>query len=180
MTWPTRSQALSRRAVLGIAERAGTLDDVEDQLFRFGRILERRAAAAARAGGPAGADRPQGRACWTGWSATGSTGTTRQLLEHAVRAPRGHGLEQAVTELVELAAARRERYVAYVTAPAPLTDQQERRLAAALARVYGRQISLQVTVDPALLGGLVVRVNDEVIDGSVVSRLDAIRHRMTG
>ena len=85
-----------------------------------------------------------------------------------------------MTELVELAAARRERYVAYVTAPAPLTEQQERRLAAALARVYGRQVSLQVTVDPALLGGLVVRVNDEVIDGSVVSRLAAIRHRMTG
>jgi F-type H+-transporting ATPase subunit delta len=70
--------------------------------------------------------------------------------------------------------------VAYVTAPAPLTDQQERRLTEALARVYGRQVSLQITVDPALLGGLVVRVNDEVIDGSVVSRLAAIRQRMTG
>jgi F-type H+-transporting ATPase subunit delta len=85
-----------------------------------------------------------------------------------------------VTELVELAAARRERYVAYVTAPAPLTDQQERRLTEALARVYGRPVSLQITVDPALLGGLVVRVNDEVIDGSVLSRLAAVRQRMTG
>jgi F-type H+-transporting ATPase subunit delta len=70
--------------------------------------------------------------------------------------------------------------VAYVTAPAPLTEQQENRLVEALGRVYGRQISLQVTVDPALLGGLVVRVIDEVIDGSVVSRLAAVRQRMTG
>ncbi len=107
-----------------------------------------RAAAAARAGGPAGARRPQGRAAGPAGRRPGRR-TTRQLLEHAVRAPRGHGLERAVTELVELAAARRERYVAYVTAPAPLTDQQEGRLTAALARVYGRQISLQVTVDPA-------------------------------
>jgi F-type H+-transporting ATPase subunit delta len=84
-----------------------------------------------------------------------------------------------VTELVELAAARRERYVAYVTAPSALTEQQERRLADALARVYGRQVSLQVTVDPQLLGGLVVRVKDEIIDGSVAARLAAVRQRMT-
>ena len=172
-------QALSRRAVLGIAERAGTLDDVEDQLFRFGRILDGEPRLLLALEDPlAPTDRKVG--LLDRLVGERVDGTTRQLLEHAVRAPRGHGLERAVTELVELAAARRERYVAYVTAPAALTDQQERRLAAALARVYGRQISLQVTVDPALLGGLVVRVNDEVIDGSVASRLDAIRHRMTG
>jgi F-type H+-transporting ATPase subunit delta len=172
-------QALSRRAVLGIAERAGTLDDVEDQLFRFGRILEGEPRLLLMLEDPlAPADRKI--ALLDRLIGDRVDRTTRQLLEHAVRAPRRRGLEQAVTELVELAAARRERYVAYVTAPAPLTDQQERRLTEALARVYGRQVSLQVTVDPALLGGLVVRVNDEVIDGSVVSRLAAIRQRMTG
>jgi F-type H+-transporting ATPase subunit delta len=172
-------EALSRRAVLGIAERAGTLDDVEDQLFRFGRILEgepRLLLALEDALAPT--DRKV--ALLDRLIGDRVDQTTRQLLEHAVRAPRGGGLERAVTELVELAAARRERYVAYVTAPAPLTEQQERRLTAALARVYGRQVSLQVTVDPALLGGLLVRVNDEVIDGSVVSRLAAVRQRMTG
>ena len=172
-------EALSRRAVLGIAERAGTLDDVEDQLFRFGRILEGEPRLLLALEDPlAPADRKI--ALLDRLIGDRVDRTTRQLLEHAVRAPRGRGLEQAVTELVELAAARRERYVAYVTAPAPLTEQQERRLTEALARVYGRQVSLQVTVDPALLGGLVVRVNDEVIDGSVVSRLAAIRQRMTG
>lgn len=172
-------QALSRRAVLGIAERAGSLDDVEDQLFRFGRILEGEPRLLLALEDPlAPADRKV--ALLDRLVGDRVDPTTRQLLEHAVRAPRGHGLEQAVTALVELAAARRERYVAYVTAPAPLTEQQEGRLTAALGRVYGRQISLQVTVDPQLLGGLVVRVNDEVIDGSVVSRLAAIRQRMTG
>ena len=123
-------EALSRRAVLGIAERAGALDDVEDQLFRFGRILD---------GEPRLRHWPW-RTRWRRPTARSALldrligdrvdRTTRQLLEHAVRAPRGHGLEQAVTELVELAAARRERYVAYVTAPAPLTEQQEGRLTA--------------------------------------------------
>ena len=85
-----------------------------------------------------------------------------------------------MTELVELAAARRERYVAYVTAPGPLTEQQETRLSTALARIYGRTVSLRVAVDPDLLGGLVVRVNDEVIDGSVLSRLTSLKHRLAG
>jgi F-type H+-transporting ATPase subunit delta len=172
-------QVLSRRAVLGIAERSGTLDDVEDQLFRFGRILTAESQLRLALEDPTvPADRRL--ALLDRLIGDRVDASTRQLLEQTVRAPRGRGLERAVTELVELAAARRERYVAYVTAPAPLTEQQERRLATALARIYGRQVSLQVTVDPGLIGGLVVRVNDEVIDGSVASRLAAVRQRMTG
>jgi len=165
--------------VLGIAERAGTLDDVEDQLFRFGRVLAAEPGLRLALEDPmAPADRKV--ALLDRLIGDRVDPATRQLLEQAVRAPRGRGSERTVTELVELAAARRERYVAYVTAPAPLTEQQERRLATALARIYGRQASLQVTVDPQLLGGLVVRVNDEIIDGSVLSRLTGLRQRMTG
>jgi F-type H+-transporting ATPase subunit delta len=172
-------QVLSRRAVLGIAERSGSLDDVEDQLFRFGRILEAESQLRLALEDPT-APIDRRLALLDRLVGDRVDPSTRQLLEQAVRAPRGRGLERAVTELVELAAARRERYVAYVTAPAPLTEQQERRLATALARVYGRQVSLQVTIDPELIGGVVVRVNDEVIDGSVASRLAAARQRMTG
>jgi F-type H+-transporting ATPase subunit delta len=106
--------------------------------------------------------------------------TTRRLLEQAVRSPRGRTLDRAIGELGDLAAARRQRYVASVTAAAPLTEQQEGRLADILARIYGRPVSIQVAVDPAVLGGLVVRVNDEVIDGSVLSRLTQVRHRLAG
>lgn len=172
-------ETLSRRAALGVAERSGTLDDVEDQLFRFGRILD--------------AQSPLRQALQNrNTPVEGRIGlldrligdkvdpTTRRLLDQAVRAPRDRSLDRAVTELVELAAARRERYVAYVTAPAPLTDAQEDRLTTTLARIYGRPVSLRVSVEPQLLGGLVVRVNDEVIDGSVLSRLSGLRHRMAG
>ena len=173
------AEALSRRAALGIAERSGTLDDVEDQLFRFGRIISAESDLRLTLEDPgAPVDRKVG--LLDRLIGDRVDPTTRQLLDQAVRAPRGRGLERTLTELVELAAARRARYVAYVTAPSPLTEQQERRLATALARVYGRQVSLQVTVDPGMLGGLVVRVNDEVIDGSVISRLASIRHRMAG
>jgi F-type H+-transporting ATPase subunit delta len=166
-------------SALGVAERSGTLDDVEDQLFRFGRILdaEPRLRQALE-------DRtvPAERRIELLDRLVGDRvdPTTRRVLEHAVTAPRGHNLERTVGELVELAAARRERYVAYVTAPGPLTEQQESRLAETLGRIYGRQVSVQVGVEPELLGGLVVRVNDEVIDGSVLSRLAELRQRLAG
>jgi F-type H+-transporting ATPase subunit delta len=67
-----------------------------------------------------------------------------------------------------------------VTAAAPLTAAQEKRLADALARIYGRAVSVQVEVDPEQLGGLVIRVGDEVIDGSAAGRLDDLRRRLAG
>jgi F-type H+-transporting ATPase subunit delta len=170
---------LARQASLGVAERSGTLDEVEDELFRFGRILEAQPRLRLLLEDRA-ADTDRRTELLDRLIGQRVNPTTRQLLDQAVRSPRGRTLERAVDELVELAAARRERYVAYVTAPAALTDQQERRLTAALARIYDRQISVQVTVDPELLGGLVVRVNDEVIDGSVLSRLAAVRQQMAG
>jgi F-type H+-transporting ATPase subunit delta len=173
------AELLGRRAALGVVERTGALDDVEDELFRFGRILD---------GEPrlrhALEDRtaePERRLVLLDRLIGDRVGpTTRRLLEQAVRSPRGRTLDRSIEELVELAAARRQRYVATVTAAAPLTEQQERRLADILARIYGRAVSVQVSVDPEVLGGLVVRVNDEVIDGSVLARLTQIRHRLAG
>jgi F-type H+-transporting ATPase subunit delta len=172
-------EELGRQAALGVAERSGTLDEVEDELFRFGRIVDahpqlRTLLADARTP----ADR---RIDLLDQLIEGKVNSaTRRLLEQVVRAPRGRTLDIAIEQLVELAAERRERYVAYVLAPAPLTDEQESRLAAALTRIYGRPVGLQVEVDPELLGGLVVRVDGEVIDGSVASRLAEARHRLTG
>lgn len=173
------TEQLGRRTALGVAEREGTLDDVEDQLFRFGRILDGeprlRQALEDRNADP---DRRVG--LLDRLLGDRVDPTTRRLLDQAVRAPRGRSLDRSVGELVELAAARRQRYVATVTAAAALTEQQERRLADVLARIYGRTVSLQVAVDPAMLGGLVVRVNDEVIDGSVLTRLAQVRRRLAG
>lgn len=172
-------EVLSRRAALGVAERSGTLDGVEDELFRFGRILAAeprlRQALEERS-----ADVERRIELLDRLIGERVDPTTRRLLDQAVSAPRGRSLERSVGELVELAAARRERYVAYVTAPGPLTEAQETRLTTSLARIYGRPVSLRLEVDPELLGGLVVRVNDEVIDGSVLSRLSGLRHRLAG
>jgi F-type H+-transporting ATPase subunit delta len=102
------------------------------------------------------------------------------MLRQAVRLRRGRPLDAVVNYLAELAAARRERSVARVTAAAPLTAQHERRLADALSRAYGRPVSVQVELDPGQLGGLVIRIGDEVIDGSIATRLAQARQELSG
>ena len=74
--------------------------------------------------------------------------------------------------------ARRGEIVAEVQAADELTDTQRRRLAEVLARVYHQPVSVQLNVDPELLGGLSVAVGDEVIDGTLSSRLAAAATRL--
>ncbi|MFN2497416.1 MAG: F0F1 ATP synthase subunit delta, partial [Pseudonocardiaceae bacterium] len=100
---------------------------------------------------------------------------TRLLFEQAVRAPHRRHLDEIADELVDRAAARRERSVAHVRAGGPLSEQQEQLLVDVLGRVYQRPISLKVEFDPGLLGGLVIRVGNEVIDGSIAGKLEKAR-----
>ncbi|HEX5496605.1 MAG TPA: F0F1 ATP synthase subunit delta [Mycobacteriales bacterium] len=172
-------ETLARLAALAVAERDGSIEDVEDELFRFGRILDGQPRLCRMLADPtAPADRRVGLLDTLVAGKVGAV--TGRLLGAAVRMPRGRALDQVAGELADLAAARRDRYVAHVTAPAALTAEQEERLAGALSRVYGQAISLQVELDPDLLGGLVVRVGEEIIDGSVSGRLDRARQRLAG
>jgi F-type H+-transporting ATPase subunit delta len=170
-------QVLARRATIAVAEKDGSLSEVEDELFRFGRILNREPALSALLadtttpadGRVALLDQVLGQKVRP---------VTKALLEQTVRTSRNHNLDLAAEELSELAAARRDRYVAHVGTPVALTAQQEQQLTDTLSRLYGRQMSLQLEFDPELLGGLVVRVGDEVIDGSVSSRLSAAKRAL--
>jgi F-type H+-transporting ATPase subunit delta len=172
-------EELSSTADLAAAQKAGALDDVEDELFRFGRIAD---------------SNPALRAALTDKSATASAkgGLVRELLggranpvterlvARLVTAPRGRSLEQGLETLSKLAAARRDRVVAVITSAVPLTDRQKERLGAVLAKLYGRAMHLNLDVDPEVLGGISVRVGDEIINGTIADRLDEATRRMAG
>ena len=172
-------ESLARTALLVGAERAGKLDTVEDELFRLGRIvagdgeLERLLSDSAA---PVEAKLSLLR------SLVGRKvdPTTAKLAEALVSYPRGRRAVEGLEELADLAAKRRERSVAHVTSVVALTARQQDRLAATLQRIYARPIALHVEIDPELLGGLVVKVGDEVIDGSAAGRIDALRRRLAG
>jgi F-type H+-transporting ATPase subunit delta len=172
-------EELADGADLVAAERAGGLDEVEDELFRFGRIVggsvELRSALSDRvAAGPAKAGLLHtlldGRA----------NPVTERLVTRLVTAPRGRSLDGGIESLSKLAAARRGRMVAEVVSAIPLSDAQKQRLGDALARIYGRRVHLNLDVDPAVLGGVRVRIGDEAINGSIADRLDEAARRMAG
>lgn len=173
----TAAETLGRQATVAVAERNGSLDEVEDQLFRFGRIL---ASEPELNGLLADTTRPVDGRVELLDRVLGDRvyPVTASLLRQTVRMPRGRHLDVVAEELAELAAARRDRSVAKVRTPVELTSQQESTLADTLGRIYGRQISLQVELDRDLLGGLVVQVGGEVIDGSVAGRLAAARRSL--
>ena len=105
---------------------------------------------------------------------------TERLVTRLVARPRGRSLEAGLEALSRLAAERRGRSVAVVTSAVPLSDQQRQRLGSALARLYGREMHLNLDVDPEILGGIRVRVGDEVINGSIADRLSEAERRLAG
>ena len=171
--------ALATEASLDAAEVRGELDDVEDELFRFGRIVssDRELARilsdrkAPMEGKAALLDRLLARKV---------SPVTEQLVRNVLTGPHVGHAENAIERLSEVASRRRGQSVARVTTAVPLTAAQEQRLTEVLGRIYGRTIGLQVTVDPSVLGGLVVQVGDEVIDGSIAHRLEAAGRRLAG
>jgi F-type H+-transporting ATPase subunit delta len=172
-------ESLARTALLVRAERAGTLDTVEDELFRLGRIVAGHGELERLLSDPVAP--LDGKLALLRSLVVGKVDpTTAKLAEALVSYPRGRRAVEGLEELADLAAKRRERSVAHVTTVAPLTEQQQERLAATLQRIYSRPIALHIEVDPDLLGGLVVKVGDEVIDGSAAGRLDALRRRLAG
>jgi F-type H+-transporting ATPase subunit delta len=161
-------------ALLSAAEQQGKLDDVEDELFRFERILANAGelvAALDEAGVPA----ERRVELLKSVLASKVNPITIELLTHAVGSSRKTNLELAIDDLLEASAARRARSVARVISAAELTAEQTSRLASTLTDLYGRPISVRIAVDSSVKGGLVVQVGDEVIDGSVASRLAAAR-----
>jgi F-type H+-transporting ATPase subunit delta len=169
-------EVVATTAAMTAAEAAGTLDDVEDELFRFARLLERETAlrsALTDHGLPA-----ERKAGLVGSLLATASPTTRRLIELAVTRPGEKSLEGRLRELEQLAAARRLMVVADVRVAQPLDVTQTARLTTALNRIYGRAVHLQVTIDPAVAGGVQVRVGDEVLDGTVARRLGDVRRRL--
>jgi F-type H+-transporting ATPase subunit delta len=166
-------------AVLAKAENAGHLDAVEDELFRFSRVVAadvglRDAFSTRSEGSERKAELVQHL---LGEKATPET---VRLATQAAVAPRGLRTEQVLENFVEAAAYRRQQLVAEVISAVPLTTRQRERLGAALRRIYGRPIRLNTDVDPGVVGGLRVQLGGEVIDGTVLARLDDARRRMAG
>jgi F-type H+-transporting ATPase subunit delta len=170
-------EQLAVLAIVEVAEREGSLDDVEDELFRFGRVVNAEPELRAALSNPFfPADRK--RELLNALLGGKVTGPTMRLVTQAAVQPRGRSLDASLDEFAHLAAERRERLVAEVHVAIALTAEQRRRLGAALAAAYGHDVHLNVVLDPKVIGGVSVQIAGEIIDGSTVSRLAELRRRL--
>ena len=167
-------EQLAVQAAFTVAEADGTLDASEEELFLFGRALDSSSALQMALTDPSQTAQTKadivrdllgGRA----------TPTSAAVLEYSVGHLHGRRIDSVVDELCALAARQRERVVAEVRVAAPLTEPQQQRLADILSRLKGRTVRLNVAVDSEVLGGVHVKIGDEVIDGTIASRMEQAR-----
>lgn len=172
----TFAAALERQAVRALMEQAdakGQLEEVEDELFRFARTVDSspelrnslsdRSAALDRRRDLV-ADLLRGKV----------SDTTITLAQRAVGA-RERTFSHTLEGYIALAAQRKNRVIATVRVARPITVAQAERIRLALGRQVGREVALQVVVDPAVIGGVRVELGDEVVEGTVGNRLQEAR-----
>ena len=170
---------VARLALLVRAEREEVAGDVEEQLFRFSRILDTQPGLATLLSDYSAPTEGRVKLLRDVLdSGSGVNATTVQLLSQTVELLRGERADDAVLDLAELAVARRGEVVAHVSAAADLSDAQRTRLTEVLTRIYGHPVSLQLHINPELLGGLNIAVGDEVIDGTLSSKLAAAEMKL--
>lgn len=104
----------------------------------------------------------------------------RLLVRQAVQNPRGLKPAELIRRFATAVAGRQRQWIADVTVARPLSDEQQARLAEGLRRSFGRDLKLDVTVDPALVGGVRVKVGDDVVDSTVATRLHDLQRKMAG
>lgn len=171
--------ALGVQAVVTVADQSAGLDRLEADLFAFGQVVasapELRAALTDRSV-PAARRAELADSLLAGRSGN----QTQELVARVITAPRGLSFETALRQVSDEVAARRERRIATVVSAIALTDAQRERLLAALSSKLGGQVYLNVVIDPEVMGGLRVTVGDQVIDGTIATRLDEARMRLVG
>jgi len=165
-------------AVVKGADRQGHADALEDELFGFGRLVEENPDLRDALSDPArsAADKFALIENLLGGRATAAT--VRLARQAVVSSHRT--VSVAVEEYQKVAARNRDRLVAAVHVARELGDADRQRLEGTLARQYGRAVHLNVVVDPDVVGGVKVEIGDDVIDGTVASRLDEARRRLAG
>ena len=165
------------RALFEVARAEGTLDEVEDELFRFARSYESSDALRdALTDEHIPAEKRQ--AIVEDLLGGKTTTTTIQLVSMVVGSGRSRDIPAIVDSLVARASSAKQLDVAEVRTAVALTDDQQARLKAALENATGKSINLKTVVDPTVVGGVVATIGDTVIDDTVRTRIEQLKSRL--
>ncbi len=164
-------------ALFEVAKAEGSLETVEDELFKVARTLEANEELRATLSDKA---IPVERRQQVVESLLGGKASpvTVALVSFVVGVGRARNLPEIIDKLVARAAEERHEAVAEVRTAYPIDEQHREKLADALGRATGKHVSVKVSVDPSVLGGVVSRVGDTVIDGTIRHRLEQLRESL--
>ena len=162
-------EQIAIEAEAGAANARGELDKLEDEIFAFTRTLAaNQELRNALAGNPAAVSE---KIALVNQVLANATSGTKALIAQVANGLYGRSIESSLADLANATAARRNLVIAQVRSAVALTDDQKKKLAAALSKQIGQNIRVNVETDPKILGGVSIRFRDELIDGSIVSRM---------
>lgn len=164
-------------AILELAKAEGELERIGDELFRIARAFESSNELRAALTDPRlPVDRK--KAVIDDLLGEKSSPLATNLVNFVVGLGRGGDLPAIADRLAERAAAGRNKVIAEVRSAVELDAKTIDRLAVSLSRATGKDVEVKTVVDPSVIGGLVARVGDVVIDGTVNHRLEEIRETL--
>lgn len=153
--------------------------DIEGELFSFSRVVAANPELELALGSRLGGQDAKGALVDRLLAGGASTGAAL-IVSSLVRQPRERRVRQLLGRAIDIVSGQRGRVVATVHSATPLTDAQRARLGAALSSRYEGEVSLNVVIDPSVVGGLRVQIADDVIDGSISARLADLRQKLAG
>ncbi len=179
-------ETLAASVVIAVAENKSAvsasglsgLESLENDLFSFNQTVESSHEVQRALSEPQAS--PAAKVTLADRLVPGASEEAKVLIGQAVTAPRGLKVTSLVRRFAELAAKRQQRWIATVNVTRPLTETQTSRLQTGLNALYGRDLKINMNVDPALIGGIRIQVGDEVVDASVAGRLGQLQRQLAG
>ena len=162
------------QAILAVASAESNGAQIEDEIYRFSQVLqssEELKSTLSDASIPSARRQQIVEDLLDGQA----TRTTVALVSMIVAAGMGSDIKAIADRVVGLGAESRDKAVAEVYSVVDLSSDQQQRLAAALKSATGKDVEMKIIIDESVMGGLLVQIEDEVIDGTVRTRLKQLR-----
>ena len=171
-------EQIAIQAEAGAANARGELDKLEDEIFAFGRALAaNQDLRNALNGNP---DAISEKVTLVNQVLKSATSSTRALISQVVNGLWGRNIETALSDIAHATAEHRNLVVAHVQSAIDLSADQKTKLASALSKQIGQAVRINVETNSKVVGGVSIRFRDELIDGTVISRMAEASQALAG
>lgn len=171
-------EQIAIQAEAGAANARGELDKLEDEIFAFGRALAaNQDLRNALNGNP---DAISEKVTLVNQVLKSATSSTRALVSQVVNGLWGRNIETALSDIAHATAEHRNLVVAHVQSAIDLSADQKTKLASALSKQIGQAVRINVETNSKVVGGVSIRFRDELIDGTVISRMAEASQALAG